>query len=155
MVWWCMVSMIKWQFWLQCDIFWQRKEYWQHYFSLETQAWINVFLTRGGGKNLTYSFVTKSIVLKEVEEMLQKRHKAQKLPSKTLFSGKQVEKSWRGGVKWWLILSFSKGRLGKNMKYSLNLQMETQRCLSNKFEKIFTTLNNGRKNNISKMKGGG
>ena len=31
--------------------FWIRKEYWQHYFSLETQAWINVFLdswVRGG-----------------------------------------------------------------------------------------------------------
>ena len=32
--------------------FWIRKEYWQHYFSLETQAWINVFLDRGWGVNI-------------------------------------------------------------------------------------------------------
>ena len=32
--------------------FWIRKDYWQHYFSLETQAWINVFLDRGWGVNI-------------------------------------------------------------------------------------------------------
>ena len=50
----------------------------------------------GGGKNLTYSFVTKSIFLKEVtevQELLQKCLKGPKLPSKNLLSGKKVQKS--------------------------------------------------------------